>query len=166
MANTNEPATNFAAAPAKKGKKSLIFGLLGAALLGGGGYYATSSGMILGAGGESGHGAEESVLAMQVLPVAFVPLDTMIFSLGSQAKARHLKLSAQIEVEPGFEAQVAHLKPRFMDVLNTYLRAVDESDLENPSSLTRLRAQMLRRLQVVSGNGWVKDLLITEFVLD
>ncbi len=166
MANTNESVADSAVAPAKKGKKSLIFGLLGAAFLGGGGYYATSSGMILGGGGESGHGAEESVLAMQVLPVAFVPLDTMIFSLGSQANARHLKLSAQIEVEPGFETQVAHLKPRFMDVLNTYLRAVDESDLENPSSLTRLRAQMLRRLQVVSGNGWVKDLLITEFVLD
>jgi flagellar FliL protein len=31
--------------------------------------------------------------------------------------------------------------------------------------MTRLRAQMLRRIQVVTGEGRVRDLLITRFVL-
>jgi flagellar FliL protein len=32
--------------------------------------------------------------------------------------------------------------------------------------MARLRAQMLRRIQVVTGEGRVRDLLITEFVLN
>ncbi len=56
--------------------------------------------------------------------------------------------------------------PRVLDVLNTYLRAVEVRDLEEPSSLARLRAQMLRRIQVVTGEGRVRDLLISELVLN
>ena len=39
-------------------------------------------------------------------------------------------------------------------------------DIEDPAALARLRAQMLRRIQVVTGEGQVRDLLITEFVLN
>jgi flagellar FliL protein len=53
-----------------------------------------------------------------------------------------------------------------LDVLNTYLRAVQARDIEDPAALARLRAQMLRRIQVVTGDGQVRDLLITEFVLN
>ena len=56
--------------------------------------------------------------------------------------------------------------PRVLDTLNTYLRAVDVADLENPAALAKLRAQMLRRVQVVTGEGRVRDLLVTEFVLN
>jgi len=52
-----------------------------------------------------------------------------------------------------------------LDVLNTYLRAVELRDVENPAAMTRLRAQMLRRVNIVTGEGRVNDLLITEFVL-
>ena len=58
------------------------------------------------------------------------------------------------------------LMPRVLDVLNTYLRAVEVRDLEEPAALARLRAQMLRRIQVVTGEGRVRDLLIAEFVLN
>lgn len=56
--------------------------------------------------------------------------------------------------------------PRIADVLNTYLRAVEVRDLEAPAATVWLRAQMLRRIQVVAGEGRVRDLLITEFVLN
>ena len=56
--------------------------------------------------------------------------------------------------------------PRILDVLNTYLRAVEVRDLEEPAALVRLRAQMLRRVQVVTGEGRVRDLLVTEFVMN
>ena len=58
------------------------------------------------------------------------------------------------------------LRPRILDVLNGYLRAVEVAELEDPSALVRLRAQMLRRIQVVAGEGRVNDLLISEFVLN
>ena len=61
--------------------------------------------------------------------------------------------------------QEVRVEPRVMDVLNSYLRAVEVSDLEDPSALISLRAQMLRRIQLVTGEGRVRDLLIMEFVL-
>jgi len=43
---------------------------------------------------------------------------------------------------------------------------VETKDLEDPLALVRLRAQMLRRVQMVTGEGRVRDLLITEFVIN
>lgn len=149
------------------GKKGLILGLLAALLLGGGGFYATYSGLI---GGQDANQNGAVLAPKNDLPegpdVAFVQLTPMVISLGSQAENRHLRFSAQLEVPPSFEQEVTHLIPRVLDVLNGYLRAVDSRDIESPASLGRLRAQMLRRVQVVTGKGRVRDLLVTEFVLN
>ena len=51
-------------------------------------------------------------------------------------------------------------------MFNSYLRAVGMAELEQPSKLARLRAQMLRRVQMVVGKDRVNDLLIMEFVLN
>jgi flagellar FliL protein len=56
--------------------------------------------------------------------------------------------------------------PRVIDVLNGYLRAVEPGDFDDPAILGRLRAQMLRRVQIVTGTERVRDLLIMEFVLN
>jgi flagellar FliL protein len=56
--------------------------------------------------------------------------------------------------------------PRVLDVLNSYLRAVEVAELEDPAALVTLRAQMLRRIQLVTGPDRVRDVLITEFVLN
>ena len=87
-------------------------------------------------------------------------------SLGKEAKSRHLKVTVTVEVEPGREADVSGISPRIVDVLNTYLRAVDERDLEIPRAMVRLRAQMLRRVKLVSPPGAVRDVLIQQFVLN
>ena len=62
--------------------------------------------------------------------------------------------------------EVETVLPRVTDVLNSYLRALELDDLRDPLALTRLRAQMLRRIQVVVGKERVRDLLIMEFVLN
>lgn len=151
-------------APKKKSKLPLIIGLVLMLLLGGCGFFAVYSGMIL-----APHAAEEApaeeVPAEAVPTVAFIPLEPMIISLGTSG-ARHLRFSAQLEVPLAHQAEVEHLKPRVTDVLNGYLRAVEIADLEDPSALMRLRAQMLRRIQVVTGEGRINDLLIIEFVLN
>ncbi len=152
----------------KKGKKTLLFGVIAALLLGSGGFYATYSGLVFApktdsaaapAGtGDTGAPAGE--------PVVFVALDPLIISLGKYANARHLKFSGSLEVAPAAADEVRNLMPRILDVLNTYLRAISESELQDPASMNRLRAQMLRRVQIVSGSDKVRDLLITEFVLN
>lgn len=153
-------------APKKKGKRGILIGLVLALALGGGGFFAVYSGMILG----SDHAAEADpahaeIPVEELAPVAFVALDPLVISIGRGSTARHLRFRAELEVAPGVEEDVTKLTPRVMDVLNSYLRAVAVSDLEDPSALVSLRAQMLRRVQLVTGEGRVRDLLIMEFVL-
>jgi flagellar protein FliL len=157
-----EPDAAPDAAPKKKSKMPLIVGLMLALALGGAGFYATFTGMILGSG--ESHVAETGVEALP--DIAFVPLEPMVISLGSASQARHLRFTAQLEVVGSHSADVILLQPRILDVLNSYLRAVDVAELEDPSALVRIRAQMLRRIQIVCGEGRVRDLLITEFVLN
>jgi flagellar protein FliL len=165
-----EAATEAPVAPKKKSKLPIILGLVLMLVLGGGGFYAVYSGMILAPAGEHA-AAEPDAHADEPTPealpdIAFVPLDPMIISLGDSSTARHLRFSAQLEVSKAYQADVELLKPRVVDVLNGYLRAVDVSELEDRSALIRLRAQMLRRVQIVTGEGRVRDLLIIEFVMN
>lgn len=157
------------AAPVKKpaGKKPLIFGILGALILGGAGFFAVYSGLLdsKGGGEEAAHDPHAAVEAV-LQQVSFVPIEQIVISLPREASARNLRFTGELEVAPGEAEAVAALMPRILDVLNTYLRAVDVKDIESPSSAARLRAQMLRRIQVVAGDGMVRDLLITEFVLN
>lgn len=159
----------------KKKSKALLFALVGALLLGGGAFYGVYSGMIpLGgeepvAEGESGYpdeGQAEKHEPAEHEPVAFVPLEEMVISLGPTAQSRHLKVRVSIEVDPESTEAVNQMTPRIMDVLNTFLRAVDERDFEVPRAMTRIRAQMLRRVQLVTPHGAVRDVLIQEFVLN
>lgn len=150
--------------PKKRSKKPLLIGLVLALLLGGGGFYATFSGLILG-GGED-HAAEEDKVPGPLTGIAFVPLETIVVSLGADSGSEHLRFTAQLEVADTAEADVTLLAPRILDVLNSYLRAIDTASIEDPQAMARLRAQMLRRIQLVTGEGRVRDLLITEFVLN
>lgn len=148
----------------KSSKMPLILGLVLAILGSGGGFLAVQAGLI----GETRDDADEDVTKMaEELPVlAFVPMETLVINLPQNAQAKHLLFTAQLEVEPAYSQEVTDLLPRVVDVLNGYLRAVDIAELENPTALIRLRAQMLRRVQVVVGEGRVKDILIMEFVLN
>ena len=154
-----------------KGKLGLVLGIVAALALGGGGFYAVYSGildpmtLVGGSGGDGGeHGKEGAASVLG--DVAFVAMEPIMISLPPGSDAKHLRFAGQIEVAPEHATAVAQLMPRVLDVLNTYLRAVEVKDLEDPAALARLRAQMLRRIQVVTGEGRVRDLLVTEFVLN
>lgn len=152
-------------APKKRSKLPLILGFVLAVLGGGGGFMAVQMG-IIGASAEASHEEEQIEEAEELPDLAFVPMETMVINLPEHAQARHLLFTAQLEVEPAYSDEVSNLMPRIVDVLNGYLRAVRLDELEDPTALIRLRAQMLRRVQVVVGEGRVKDILIMEFVLN
>jgi flagellar FliL protein len=145
----------------RPGRKALIAGSVLALVAAAGGYLAVAAGFLPLSGPEAPK--EE---ARAPLDVAFLPVDPMIISIGRGGLARHLRFEAQLEVDPARAPEVVTLMPRVVDVLNGYLRAVDVSDLEDPASLVRLRAQMLRRVQIVTGEGAVRDLLVMEFVVN
>lgn len=162
MSEAEEPQE---AAPKKKSKKPLIIGLVLAFALGGGGFYATWSGMILGTGEDhaaAGEGGEITPLP----DIAFVPVEPLVVSIGPGENGRHLRFSSQLEVTGGHSEEVTTLLPRIVDVMNGYLRAIDIQEFDDPAALVRMRAQLLRRIQIVTGDGRVRDLLVTEFVLN
>ena len=153
-------------APKKKGKKGLVIGIVLALVLGGGGFFAVYSGMVLAPPTPESEAEEMALPELPALPdVAFVPLDPILVSLGGNARSEHLRFQAQLEVPTMLQEDVVQVLPRIVDVLNGYLRAVDPETLEDPGEMTRLRAQMLRRVQIVTGQDRVRDLLIMEFVL-
>jgi len=176
MADTEEtPRDDAEKAPKKKSKLPVVLGLVLALAGGGGGFYATYSGMLMGGdsqAGAAGHsdagddGHATSGHADDMPDVAFVPVEPMVVSMGFGTDARHLRFRAQLEVVPQYQAEVEKLLPRVVDVLNSYLRALEISDIADAAALVRLRAQMLRRIQIVTGSGRVNDLLIMEFVLN
>ena len=164
--------------PAKK-SKGMLFGLVGAVLLGGASFYGVFSGLIPLPFGEapppmeehaqetSNHSAESNPKPeYSELSSSFIPMREIIVSLGPNSVSKHLKLVVSIEVDSEAEKQVEALSPRIRDVLNTFLRAIDERDFEVPRAMTRLRGQMLRRVQLVTPPGAVRDLLIQDFVLN
>jgi flagellar FliL protein len=145
----------------------LLIGVVLAAAGGGGGYWAVTQGPFA-PEPVAMLDPEAAPLEPTAAPIdtAFVPLETVIITLGSAETGRHLIFTAELEVDPDHEAEVARLSPRVLDILNSYLRVISLAELSDPSSLGRLRAQMLRRVQVVTGVGRVHDLLITQFVVN
>lgn len=152
--------------PKKKSRRPMVLGFVLALILGGGGFFAVQSGLILGAPDGPGSDATEYDDLEPLAAVAFVPIDPLTINLGRGSARSYLRFRAELEVEPLAQSEVTALLPRIMDVLNGYLRAVAVSDLEEPTALIKLRAQMLRRVQIVVGEGRVRDLLVMEFVLN
>lgn len=149
----------------KRSKLPLIIGLVLALAGGAGGFFAVQSGLLFGsdskAAQEDGHATD-----MDLPDVAFVPIEPIIVTLATEEGLRHLKFSAQLEVPPKAKSNVEALLPRVVDVFNSYLRAVKLSDLEEPTALIKFRSHLLRRAELVLGDGAVNNILIMEFVLN
>jgi flagellar FliL protein len=164
MSNT----TNLDEQPVPKPTKlpmlvTLLMAILGAA----GGFLAIQMGLLT-SGSQRIQVAppEVATTSGSKADFAYVPVDPLLVTLAGGSGTRHLRFRAQLEVASKHESDVVAVLPRVVDVLNSYLRALETSDLEAPAALVRLRGQMLRRVQIVTGREQVRDLLVMEFVLD
>lgn len=157
--NVEEPAN-------KKSKLPLLIGLFLALAGGGGGFYAVYSGLLFGDESHAGDTVEEEPVVVADMPdVGFVTVEPLLVSLNDSGGGT-LRFRAQLEVRSQYKSEVERLLPRVVDVLNSYLRAVAIEDIRDSAALVRLRAQMLRRVQIVTGGDRVSDLLIMEFILN
>ncbi len=96
---------------------------------------------------------------------AYYVLDPMVISIQPMGGARHLKISLIIETSSeeadALQSRTYHIE----DVLNTYLRSVNSAEFEDPAAMSRLRAQIRRRIGAVAPGVAIEQILITEFVL-
>lgn len=161
MTDITQP-TGEAPEPARKKSllRPVLLGFLGALLLGALAFYAVFSGLIL----TNQDLAKPGKAA--VADTVFLALDPITISPPPQRGARFVRLGVQIEVARTSQAEMSRLEPRFVDMINTYLHAVDLDDLRQPAALIKLRSQLLRRFQLIAGEGHLRDILITEFIID
>ncbi len=174
MADTDEAAAEPEADGAegtkkkKGGKGGLIIGLVLAIALGAGAAFAVMSGLVPIPGGEE-HAAEEDGHKKEEEEhkpkPSFVALDPLTVTIGKSGAPRQLRIALTIETTEHYAPDVEETRPRILDALNTLLRAVEETDLSQPWSLDRLRAQMLRRIRIATDPTAIQDLLITEYVI-
>ncbi len=164
MSDIDDSATAQEEAPRRgMGKLGWIITGAVALLLGGGGFYGTYAGaldaILHPAGPEAaGHGD------MAALP-HFVELDPLMVSVGGAGSIRQLRFRAFLQMTGDAGPDVAALQPRILDIFATYLRAISVDRLEDPTSLLHLRAQLLRRVQLLVGPDVIDDLLIIDFVI-
>ncbi|MEI4233405.1 flagellar basal body-associated FliL family protein [Roseovarius sp. D22-M7] len=154
-----------------RSKAPWVIGLVLALVGGGGGFYAAVNGLLpflasSEPASEDAAGDSDAPARDAFADLAFVPIEPLVISLAGDGQTRHLRFRAELEVQTDQKADITRLMPRIVDVLNTYLRALSIADLEDRAALLRLRAQMLRRVQIVTGQDGVNDLLIMEFVLN
>lgn len=176
IAMTDAAVDTEAEAPAKKSKLPLIIGVVLALAGAGGGFFAVQSGLLpfgQKAAPEPAHAAEEAPegvdtgeTAEDIANLAFIEMDPIVITLRKASGITHLRFRAQLEVDLAHQAEVEKILPRVIDVLNSYLRALELEDLTDPMALPKLRAQMLRRINIATGQGRVRDLLIMDFVLN
>lgn len=145
-------------------RRSMILGLVLALLCTTGSFAASYMGLLDRFSATKKPGMGESHASTE-LPV-FVPVPQLLVSIGPPGAGRHLRFAAEIEASRDDASHLAALMPRVVDVLNGYLRAVEPALFERPEALMLMRAQMLRRVRLVTGETLAADLLITEFVID
>lgn len=163
MANDEEIEEDV---PKKGGRLGLIVGLVLGLIAGGGSFFAVYSGMLpFGSSGEHSEAQSEERPVKELPNVSYLALEPIVTAIRASEKYRVLRFSGQLQIPPSFANEAEILKPRIVDVMNTYLNALEAKQFEDPIAMIKLRAQLLRRIQIVTGKENVQDLLIREFVL-
>lgn len=146
------------AAPAIKRKRPLL-GLLVLCVGLIAGYALTVSGVLDKTKVETAHKEHSPILP----DIEYVPIPLMVFNLPS---GRHLRFGAQIETPVGQSEVVTFLLPRVQDTINDFVTALTLEDIERDRGLIWIRAQLVRRLELILGTEIFHDLMITDFVVD
>lgn len=143
----------------------LVMAAVAALSLGAAGYMAVGNGLLPGLPGHSPRDAAGTVRSPPTAGFVYMALEPFMLSLPRTDPVRQLRLELQLEVPDTAQDIIRTMTPRLQDTMNTYLRSIDLSDIENPDTLLRMRMQLLRRLQVAAGDGLIRDLLITQFLI-
>jgi len=94
----------------------------------------------------------------------FIPRPVII-SLKPQGRIRYLKVGLAIETTPESEDAFIDAELRIIDILTSYLRAVEVAALEDPVAMARIREQIAHRVRFVIDPAPVNAVLITDFIL-
>jgi flagellar FliL protein len=155
------------AAPKKSKKKLIIIIAVGTVLLlGGGGAGLYFTGMIGGKKAESKE-SEHAKKDDKEHKAYFYDLGDMIVNLsGEGRRPSMLKVKLSLELEDEHDkAEIDKVKPRVMDSFQVYMRELRMEDLKGSAGIYRLREELLLRVAEVAHPAKVRDVLITEMLV-
>ncbi len=153
------------------GKTLVLFVVLPLLLLGGGlggAYFAGLFDSFLPASEEEGVEASgEAKEPERTSSMIFFDLPDLLVNLNSPGRKSHyLKISISLELEENDDIKkVQAVLPRIIDNFQIYLRELRVEDLRGSAGLTRLREQLLRRINVAAAPAKVTDILFREMLV-
>ncbi len=163
-----EGAAEGEGAKPKRNKKKLIIIIAAVTLLllGGGGAGLYFTGMIGGHKTE-GKAGEEEKKDDKEHKAYFYDLGDMIVNLsGDGRRPSMLKVKITLELEDEKDkAQMDQVKPRILDSFQVYLRELRVEDLKGSAGIYRLREELLLRVAEAAHPAKVRDVLITEMLV-
>lgn len=146
-------------------RSPVVLAAVAALSLGCASYFVVGQGLLPGLGTSSGGSVSLADGGTANSDTVFLALDPFMVTLPRTDPVRQLRLELQLELPKSAEAAVLAAIPRLQATMNTYLMAIDLSDIEDPDAMLRARLQLLRRLQVAAGEGLIDDLLVTQFLI-
>lgn len=149
-------------------KKKIIIIAVVLLLLGGGGFAGWKFFLADKPSGESGESVEGTQESEEKAPLARIMCQMKPFIvnlLGNQGK-RYLK--AKIDIEVGDEAIKKELEERnseLRDAILLLLAGKSFDDISSPGGKIKLRTQLVERINGILGQGGIRTLYFTEFVV-
>ncbi|MGJ8560737.1 MAG: flagellar basal body-associated FliL family protein [Litorimonas sp.] len=93
-------------------------------------------------------------------PEYVLALDPMTITAGTRGQTLRLGIAIEVwDKDPDIDAA------RLRDAFTTYLRALEPSQLADPSFHMRMKRALLHRARVVTGQDVIANVLITDFLL-
>lgn len=112
---------------------------------------------------ETAHHEEEVPALDLVQDTNYLELTPLTVSL--QRNSRVLKIGITLEVQSGEEEAIDPNDPKIRDAFMGYLRALRLDQIEDAAFMAQMRAQLLRRAQLILGQDKVHGILITDFLV-
>lgn len=92
-------------------------------------------------------------------------LDLTPITLSLQDNNRILKIGITLETLAGEEDYIDANDPKVRDAFTGYLRALRLEQIEDAAFMAQMRAQLLRRAQLILGAENIRSILITDFLI-
>jgi flagellar FliL protein len=179
-ASSTAEAQSVAAGKKKGGKKLILLVLLLLLLIGGGGaafmFVPAVHDKITGLIGGGAPSAKKEAEAIEEKPY-FVEIPEITVTMPNAGRARQLRIKIALELakHPGAEGGKEEkkdsatnpdvLSPRVYDGLVLYLRTLRDAEVDGALSIDRMRGDLQRRLDLLLGDGVLKDVLITSLII-
>ncbi len=100
-----------------------------------------------------------------MIPPEVVNLEPFVVNLADPMGRRYLKITMDVEVEPGVSAELTTAMAKIKDSLLLLLSSKTFSEISSMDQKIELKNEIMERLNQVVGPGKIKNVYFTEFVI-